>query len=94
VKDLDVRLLRLAGLRYAENAIAPGAQTDHRGGTGPVWDLLGGGHAPAALIIGTQVTKLCFASGPPMSTTQFRSQLNIVCREAWFYCYYSVRRKI
>jgi hypothetical protein len=40
---------RQAGLRYHGNAIAPGAQTKHRGGAGPVRDLLGGGHAPAAL---------------------------------------------
>src|SRR5215472_9015121 len=43
-------ILRQAGLRYHGKAIAPGAQTEHRGGAGAVRDLLGGGHAPAALI--------------------------------------------
>src|SRR5437762_12149493 len=43
-------ILRQAGLRYHGEAIAPGAQTEHRGGAGPVRDLLGGGHAPAVLI--------------------------------------------
>ena len=45
-----MRFLRQAGLRYHGKAIASGAQTEHRGGAGPVLDLLGGGHAPAALI--------------------------------------------
>src|SRR5438270_12918710 len=50
-EDPDVRFLRQAGLRYHGKAIAPGAQTEHRGGAGPVRDLLGGGHAPAAWIL-------------------------------------------
>src|SRR5439155_25537977 len=43
-------ILRQAGLRYHGKTIAPGAQTEHRGGAGLVRDLLGGGHAPAAWI--------------------------------------------
>jgi hypothetical protein len=45
-----VRFLRKTGLRYHGKAIAPGAQTERQGGAGPVRDLLGGGHAPAAWI--------------------------------------------
>ena len=47
-----VGFLREAGVRYHGKAIALGAHTEHRGEAGPVWDLLGGGHAPAALIFG------------------------------------------
>jgi hypothetical protein len=37
-----VRLLSGTGLRYNEGAIALGAQTERRGGAGPVRVLLGG----------------------------------------------------
>jgi len=37
-----VFLLSRAGLRYNEKAIATGAQTERRGGVGPVGSLLGG----------------------------------------------------
>jgi hypothetical protein len=43
-------LLSRTGLRYNENAIAVGAQTERRGLAGPVRDLLGGETAPAALL--------------------------------------------
>jgi hypothetical protein len=39
-----------AGLRYHKRDIIPGAQTERRGDAGPVRVLLGGGHAPAALL--------------------------------------------
>jgi hypothetical protein len=39
-----------AGLRYNDNAIAAGAQTERRGLAGPVRDLLGGETSPAAFI--------------------------------------------
>ena len=56
-----MRFLRQTGLRYHGKAIAPGAQTEHRGGAGPVRDLLGGGHAPAAWILchWSVVSQLC-----------------------------------
>jgi hypothetical protein len=41
-------LLSGTGLRYNENAIAAGAQTERRGLAGPVGDLLGGENPPAA----------------------------------------------
>lgn len=40
-------LLSRAGLRYNENAIAAGAQTEHRDGAGPERKLLAGGISPA-----------------------------------------------
>src|SRR5207249_6292080 len=40
----------VAGLRYNENAIAPGAQTVRPGDAGPVRALLGGENAPAAFV--------------------------------------------
>ena len=42
-------LLSRDGLRYNEQTIAAGAQTERRGGAGPVRDLLGGETSPAAL---------------------------------------------
>jgi hypothetical protein len=38
-----------AGLRYNENAIAAGAQTERRGVSGPVRNLLRGEDSPAGL---------------------------------------------
>jgi hypothetical protein len=40
-----------AGLRQNENAIASGAQTERRGGAGPVRNLLGGETLPAAFFV-------------------------------------------
>jgi hypothetical protein len=40
-------LFSRTGLRYNEKTIVPGAQTERRGGAGPVGDLLGG-EAPSA----------------------------------------------
>jgi hypothetical protein len=37
-----VHLLSATGLRYNDKAIAAGAQTERRGGAGPVRGLLGG----------------------------------------------------
>jgi hypothetical protein len=44
-------LFQEAGLRYNENAIASGAQTERRGEAGPGRGLLGGETSPAALLI-------------------------------------------
>jgi hypothetical protein len=52
-----VGFLRQAGLRYHGRAIAPGAQTQRRGDAGPV--LLGGGHAPAAVLL---LALVCYPS--------------------------------
>src|SRR5262245_12961062 len=43
-------LLSGTGLRYNKNAIAAGAQTERRGGRGPVRGLLGGRTSPAAFV--------------------------------------------
>jgi hypothetical protein len=44
-------LLSEAGLRYNDDAIVAGAQTERRGGAGPVRDLLGGETSPAGLFL-------------------------------------------
>ncbi len=44
-----VLLLSEAGLRYNDNAIAAGAQTERRGVSGPVRSLLRGEDSPAGL---------------------------------------------
>ena len=43
------------GLRYNTKAITGGAQTECRGDAGPVRVLLGGGHAPAALLFDSSI---------------------------------------
>jgi hypothetical protein len=43
-------LLSRTGLRYNETATVAGAQTERRGGAGPVRGLLGGKTSPAALL--------------------------------------------
>src|SRR5262249_42228817 len=42
MKNASQRLLGKTGLRYNGNTIVPGAQTERRGGAGPVRGLLGG----------------------------------------------------
>src|SRR5262245_48116720 len=59
-------LLLQPGLRYNENAIAVGAQTERRGLAGPVRDLLGGETSPAALFynpVGALLARTRLTSG-------------------------------
>jgi hypothetical protein len=53
-------LLSEAGLRYNDNAIAAGAQTERRDLAGPVRDLLGGETSPAAFSVQNRPT-FCLA---------------------------------
>ena len=46
-----MRLLSRTGLRYNDDAIVAGAQTERRGVAGPVSVLLRGGNSPAAAIL-------------------------------------------
>jgi hypothetical protein len=76
-----VALLLEAGLRYDEEVIPPGAQTERRGDAGPVRVLLRGGHAPAhfskVTLVRTEIKVKEFGevcpiplSGRPFSTGQ------------------------
>src|SRR5262249_16613712 len=47
----DNRILSESGLRFNGNGTLPGAQTERRGGAGPVRGLLGGKASPAALVV-------------------------------------------
>src|SRR6516165_10347861 len=47
----DNRILSEGGLRYNGNGDLAGAQTERRGGAGPVRSLLGGKTSPAALVL-------------------------------------------
>jgi hypothetical protein len=53
-QDENNMLLLLFGPRYNKKAIAAGAQTERRGGAGPVSALLGGENSPADFLFSTR----------------------------------------